>query len=171
MLQDKYIKNLNEIKDFFTQGEKVSETILDFYQNFFNTSFTREINSIKKRGYQGKDIFLELLLIPFFLVSSIRALILSGIDKITDAEKDVYYRFKKRPDIDWRKLHRNVAKRFIKLSKQRGESSPGAIKCFIADDTILEKSGKKIEYIGKVYDHVSHRMVLGFKMLTLVFSC
>ncbi len=165
MLQDKYIKNLHEIKDLFTQGEKVSDTILDFHRYIFNTGSTQEINSIKKRGYHVRDILLELLLMPFFSVSSIRALILSGIDKITDAEKDVYYRFKNRSDIDWRKLHRNIAKRFVKLSEKRGESSSSTVKCFIVDDTTLEKSGKKIEYIGKVYDHVSQRMVLGFKIL------
>lgn len=165
MLQDKYIKNLNEIKDFFTKGEKAGDTILDFYQNFFNTSITREINSIKKRGYKSKDIFLELLLLPFYSVSSIRALILSGIDKITDAEKDAYYRFKNRSDIDWRKLQRNMVKRFIKLSEKHGDEFTNGLKCFIVDDTTLEKSGKKIEFIGKVYDHVKGRMVLGFKML------
>ena len=167
MLQDEYIKNLHEIKELFTQGEKVSDTILDFYRFFFTTASTQEINSIKKRGYHVKDIFLELILLPFFSVSSIRALILSGMDKITDAEKDVYYRFKNRSAIDWRKLHRNIAKRFVKLSEKRGESSSSSVKCFIADDTTLKKSGMKIENIGKVYDHVSQRMVLGFKMLLL----
>ena len=168
MLQDKYINNLHEMKGFFTRGEKASDTILDFYRNFINASLTKEINSTKKRGYQGKDILLELMLLPFFMVSSIRVLILSGINKITDAEKDVYYRFKNRSDIDWRKLQRNIAKRFIKLSKNQDESLIDSVKCLIADDTLLNKSGRKIEFIGKVYDHaVQHGMVLGFKMLLL----
>ncbi len=51
MLQDKYINNLNEIKGFFTKGEKAGDTILDFYRNFFNTSITREINSISSPRY------------------------------------------------------------------------------------------------------------------------
>ena len=38
-------------------------------------------------------------------------------------------------------------------------------RCLILDDTLLEKSGKKIEKIGKVFDHVSKRMVLGFRLL------
>ena len=168
MLQDKYINNLHEMKDFFTRGEKASDTILDFYRNFINAGLSKEINSTKKRGYRGKDIFLELLLLPFLMVSSIRVLVLSGINKITDAEKDVYYRFKNRSDIDWRNLHRNIAKRFIKLSKEQDESLTGSVKCLIADDTLINKRGRKIEFIGKVYDHaVQHGMVLGFKMLLL----
>jgi hypothetical protein len=36
----------------------------------------------------------------------------------------------------------------------------------IFDDTLLEKTGNKIEKIGKVWDHTKNRMVLGFKLLT-----
>lgn len=167
MLQHKDIKNLNEIKDFFTQGEKVSDTILDFYRNFFDLHLTQQVNSIKKRGYKGHDILLTLLLLPFYAISSVRALFVSGTEKLTDAEKDVYYRFKNRSDIDWRKLLSRITKRFDKLTKEKGDCSNGTPKCFIADDTTLEKTGKKIEYIGRVYDHVKQRMVLGFKMLLL----
>lgn len=168
MLQHKDINNLNEIKDFFTQGEKVSDTILDFYRNFFDMHLTQQINSIKKRGYKGHDILLTLLLLPFHAVSSIRALFVSGTEKLTDAEKDVYYRFKNRSNIDWRNLLSRITKRYDNLTKEKGDSSTNERpKCFIADDTTLEKTGKKIEYIGRVYNHVKQRMVLGFKMLLL----
>ena len=33
----------------------------------------------------------------------------------------------------------------------------------IFDDTTLEKTGKKIEKIGKVHDHVDQKFVMGFK--------
>lgn len=39
----------------------------------------------------------------------------------------------------------------------------------ILDDTLQPKRGKKIEGIGRVYDHVTHRSVLGFKNLVLAF--
>jgi len=39
----------------------------------------------------------------------------------------------------------------------------------ILDDTIQPKKGKKIEGISHVYDHVTHRYVLGFKDLLLAF--
>ena len=38
---------------------------------------------------------------------------------------------------------------------------------FIVDDSLLEKSGKTIEKIGKVYDHCSHTYSIGMKLLTL----
>ena len=38
-------------------------------------------------------------------------------------------------------------------------------RCLIFDDSLLEKTGNKIEKIGKVFDHVTQRMVLGFNLL------
>lgn len=38
------------------------------------------------------------------------------------------------------------------------------------DDTLIEKSGKKIELIGKVFDHNTHLYRLGMKVLTLGYS-
>lgn len=40
----------------------------------------------------------------------------------------------------------------------------------ILDDTLIEKSGKKIELIGKVFDHNTHLYRLGMKVLTLGYS-
>jgi len=42
-------------------------------------------------------------------------------------------------------------------------------RCLIFDDTTLEKSGKKIEHIGRVWDHVKQRSVLGFKLLVMLY--
>lgn len=61
------------------------------------------------------------------------------------------------------------SKRFNKLSVERGEARRHAIKCFIVDDSDYHKTGNKIEFIGKIFDHVSHRWSLGFKLLTLGF--
>lgn len=42
-------------------------------------------------------------------------------------------------------------------------------RCMIVDDTTIDKTGRKIEFIGKVFDHCSHKYLLGFKILTLGF--
>lgn len=39
--------------------------------------------------------------------------------------------------------------------------------CLIIDDTDLPKAGKKIEKIGRIFSHVSHSSLLGFKALFL----
>ena len=54
--------------------------------------------------------------------------------------------------------------------KQRSVISvTNGIKCFIADDTAIEKCGKTLEGISRIWDHVFHRSVLGFKGLFLAF--
>ncbi|MDR2205809.1 MAG: transposase [Flavobacteriaceae bacterium] len=61
------------------------------------------------------------------------------------------------------------------MSQTQKEDTQGAEKekkeknkkprCLILDDTLLEKTGNRIEKIGKVWCHVTNRMVLGFRML------
>jgi hypothetical protein len=46
---------------------------------------------------------------------------------------------------------------------------PKAPYCFILDDTFLEKTGCFIEGVSRVFDHVSGRCALGFKLLLLTF--
>ena len=41
--------------------------------------------------------------------------------------------------------------------------------CFIIDDTVLEKSGVRMEGISRVFDHVKGRCVLGYKLLLCAF--
>ena len=41
--------------------------------------------------------------------------------------------------------------------------------CVIFDDTTLEKTGRKLEHITKVFDHVRMNYVLGYKLLLCLF--
>lgn len=169
MLQIKDIKNLNEIKELFALGEKVTNILSDFYSDFFTTSVISNINAIKTKGVKGIDTFLPLLMLPFLGISTIKALYTSGLSNISTAEKDVYYRFRNRSNIDWRRIHYFFSKRFKNLALTKGENIDHnqLPRCFILDDSTVEKTGKKIEFIGKVYDHVKHIWFLGFKYLVL----
>ncbi len=44
------------------------------------------------------------------------------------------------------------------------------VRYLVADDTDLPKTGKAMEFIGKIHSHVSHKNILGFKCLTLMFT-
>jgi len=44
-----------------------------------------------------------------------------------------------------------------------------AVTCFVVDDTDCPKTGRKIEFIGKIFSHVVKTWILGFKLLTLGF--
>lgn len=69
----------------------------------------------------------------------------------------------------WRPLLFAVAKRFQKLVNPQKEIASNS--AFILDDTIEAKTGRRIEQISFVHDHVAGKKVnkLGFKNLTLGF--
>jgi hypothetical protein len=83
---------------------------------------------------------------------------------------DVYYRLKNSTKICWRRILWYVVIKFLRQTHENKEdtcskSEKVTPRCLIFDDTLLEKTGMKIEKIGKVWDHVTQRMVLGFRLL------
>ena len=75
-----------------------------------------------------------------------------------------------RPQMDWRRLMNHFALRYMCLLRKYGEApQSNTTTCFIIDDTVLEKSGVRIEGVSRVYDHVEGRCVLGYKLLLYAF--
>lgn len=161
------LQDLSELKGLFAQAEKASNTLLDVCEKFFTSKMTRQLNALKQKGYFASDVLLILLYLPFLGIATVWGLFKSGCVKLTDAQKDVYYRLKNNDNIDWRRLLFMFAKRFRKVSTENGEEAENTVKCLIVDDTDCPKTGKRIEFIGKIFDHVRRRWVLGFKLLTL----
>ena len=58
------------------------------------------------------------------------------------------------------------AAKFKKLTEPKGESG-NAIKCMVFDDTVIAKTGRCIEKISRVWDHVSNSYLLAYKMLLM----
>src|SRR5699024_10080340 len=128
-------------------------------------------SSAKIRGIDGREIFPVLFLIRFLDFDNGRQLMRSGLSPKLSHQKDVFYEFLHNPRINWRKVVFLFAKHVLavinKKSKGKDNKHP---RCLIVDDSLLEKTGKKIELIGKAYDHVDHCFQLGMKMLTLGFN-
>jgi hypothetical protein len=79
-----------------------------------------------------------------------------------------FYRVKNNERLPWRNLLLNVSKQFQRLVDPEKEVRPNS--AFIFDDTIDARTGKKIEKISYVHDHVAGRKgksTLGFKNLTM----
>ena len=57
--------------------------------------------------------------------------------------------------------------KFIKLIETQGEKESSGHKCLIFDDSSLPKTGKYIEKVSRMWDHVSRRYILGFKLLAM----
>jgi hypothetical protein len=165
------LKRIKELQDFFEKDGEVSEIIVDIFNKFKVCKTVQRLNEYKQKGFPAVEVFLVLVLSPFFSVSSVRALYKSGLKALNRMQKDTFYRLKNNSKIDWRQNLYSFAKRFNKIvtsSSNTTEESP-EIKCLIVDDSLLSKVGEKIEFLGRVYDHVTNRYVLGFKQLLLGF--
>jgi len=80
------------------------------------------------------------------------------------------YRLKNKEQVCWRRILWHIVMKFIGITTSTttaGETDNP--RCLIFDDTTLEKSGRKIEHIDRVWDHVKQRSVLGFKLLIMLY--
>jgi hypothetical protein len=84
--------------------------------------------------------------------------------------KDVFYRLKNKEYICWRQILWHIVMKFNSITASTAlPDEPDKPHCLIFDDTVLEKSGRKIEKMGRVWDHVKQRSVLGFKLLVMLY--
>ena len=84
-------------------------------------------------------------------------------------KKDVYYRLLKNQTYNWRKLLSLSSIKLILLLKKL--QNPKSVKVFIIDDTVEDKTGKKIEGSrDKLYSNKEKRFVRGINVLSLNYS-
>ncbi len=57
--------------------------------------------------------------------------------------------------------------KFTKLVISQASTDADTPKCLIFDDSMIEKTGRYIENVSRMFDHVTKRFVLGFKLLTM----
>lgn len=170
MQQNKVIKKLGEIERYSSNSDILWNTFTSVIKDFRLTSVNGILNRAKTKGIEGADVFGKLFVLVFVEIENVRQLTRSGFGSALTFGRDVYYGFLNNERIDWRKILTSFAKQFCRIVKKKGEapdnSSP---KCLIVDDTLLAKSGKKMEFIGKVFDHCTGGYKLGMKVLTLGF--
>ena len=84
-------------------------------------------------------------------------------------KKSCIYRLKNNEKLPWRALLLAMTKQFQRLVNPTNEVADKS--SFILDDTTHAKTGRRIEQMTKVFDHVAGKKgsKLGFKNLTLGF--
>lgn len=84
--------------------------------------------------------------------------------------KDTVYRFTKMIQINWIRFTTLLASRIIKeaITPLNDED---CVNVLIIDDSIFERNrSKKVELLGRTFDHAKHAYRFGFRMLTLGWS-
>ena len=170
MLYNKDNIKIEEIKSISTKnGLYISDRLLELFRLFNIQTLCLKNRMIKFKGYSISEIFTVLVLFPFMAIATVNSYYLSRFKQLTDAQKDTFFRLKNNEYYSWRNLVYLFAKRFKKLTERHTGATVESPKCLIIDDTVITKRGKTIEFIGKVFDHVIRRQVLGFKLLLLAF--
>jgi len=168
MQQLKSIKNLSEISNYRSNNDYTATTFNRVLKCFNLGPINRMLNASKTKGLKGAELFKLIFIMPFIGMLNIHQLYISGIKESLSVDDNSYYRFLNNSNINWRGILHTFGRQFILKSEQYSEDKvDNSVKCFIVDDTQLNKTGKMIEGIGKVYDHVSHKYSLGMKLLLL----
>lgn len=170
MQRNKDIKNISEIENY-TSNDSLLLSTYERVLNAFNLwGINRMLSDVKERGVSPISLFQTLVILPFFNIDNIYNLFLSGIQNQVEGSKNAFYRFQKNEWIPWRKVLYAFARQFKKRTEERcGKHTTDTPTCLILDDTICHKTGKKIEYVGKVHDHSSMCYPLGYKALLCGF--
>lgn len=159
MLQIEDIKKIDELKTNYTHSWFEVNNLLKLIDIFNFSSLLKDFSHFKKQGFSFQYVLSVLLSLPFAGIANVN--LLSERNDI--GKKDVFYRLKSNATINWRLILWLFVKKFTTTIKEKAADN-GKIKCLIIDDTLLAKSGRSIEKISRVWDHVSQRSILGFKL-------
>ena len=164
MLKHEDISKVQEIKGKFKKIW-LSSDYLQAHLNIlgFNKIKTK-FSWVKKSGVSFGELISTLLTLPLIGVSSINGLADNKDKDLEHSGKDSYYRILANQKINWRAFLAQFVKQYL-LKDVHFTPSDSTTRCLIFDDTDLPKSGKTIEGISKIHNHVTKTYYFGFKLL------
>jgi len=165
--QTKCTTSIHELQGFLKDEKQKEYSIIGLFKHFKSDDLSKLFRRFKRKGIPFSDAFLKLVLMTVGQMTIFRCINSQG--ETADAGKDSYYGIKNNPMTDWRALVLAMFLRFEVLKQRSVTIVTNDITCYIADDTVLGKCGKTLEGISRIWDHVFHRSVLGFKGLFLAF--
>jgi len=160
----------SEISTFFREkdDDKAIRTIMDVAKHLKLSAKTLDLESRWNCKYTRLQVFELLLLFPFFMVKNAFRYTDSTLAKVVPCKKDVFYRFMENGSLDWRMILYRINRQLLGKILMRDDSAKSKEPvCLIIDDTDLPKTGAKIEKMGRIFSHVTHSSLLGFKALFL----
>ena len=170
MLRDKVRENISEIQTDFNKEQFNGEKIMRAFKAMKITNCFSVFNDFKEFGLTFKEVLSLLISIVVMSCKTVNSSLPQLKEHGYTAGKDVFYRLKNNPKIPWRRILWHIAGKFMEVTESNiSEEDRKKPHYLIFDDTTIEKTGKKMEFIGKVYDHVFHRMVLGYKLLIMLY--
>lgn len=166
MLHCKDINKISELKNDFTHIWVEPDFISSSLKCFTFSNLCKVVSEFKIKGYSFEWIMTVLLSMPFIDTNTVNSMLNGCVKYYIEAGKDTFYRIKNSQSICWRMLLWLFASKFKALTNN-GLANKNSPRCMVFDDSILTKTGKNIEKVSRVFDHVTKRYVLGFKLLLM----
>ncbi len=165
MLQNKSTKVFSEINSFFTSTEKGIFRIMELYKLLNLQRLQLGQKEMPRHNYRKSDLLLGLLLFPIYSIPNVYSYSSHYLRKTFEAQKNTFYRFKNDCRINWRSVVSKCNKALFAQIERSSSVQQGAARCLIIDDTDFEKSTYKTEHISKIWSHVKHSRLFGYKGL------
>lgn len=162
------LDKIHEMYKLLNDKNTVNRDILSNFGRFGLAQTLRRLGMEKQQGISAVQIIMTLCLIRIN-GESVYGMFRKNFHGLLDTGKNCYYRMLNRESMDWRKLLLRMSIRFMTILKQEDAEESNQPKCYIIDDTTLEKTGIRMEGISRVFDHVCHKCILGFKLNLLAF--
>lgn len=163
-MQDKNFSE--EVSSLFIDSANSSRIVINQLQQISLPSVRQDIRTV----YPRNIIIKLLVLFKLMAIPSIHKLKVLKVGALLPFSKDVLYKVRNSPWIDWRKLMLHQAYHCMEGIHADGQAKePWRRPCFIIDDSDLPKTGKFIELIGRIFSHVTHKYPLGFKSMNLCY--
>jgi len=131
---------------------------LDFW-----SIFSRRGIFVKRTGYPVRQVVFTLLVWVLLNHPSVHSFLGKFVGFFFSGGKDVLYDFLKREDINWRAVDIELSKSVYSELKLDCEQETA----FVADDTIQQRCGKKVEGVSTHFDHTEGRCVMGQQVVQL----
>jgi len=170
MLKPKNTNIFSEISTFFSEKDDSNaiNAIMDNARYLKISEKELSLESNDNCKYTRLLIFQLLLLFPFFMIKNAYHYSESVLSKFLSCKKDVFYRFLANGSLNWRKILYGINLQLIgKIIVRTDSTTSNDPVCLIVDDSDIPKTGKRIEQIGRIFSHVSHSSIIGFKALFL----
>ena len=155
----------DEVKTLIKDSDSTNSILYKFSHNLHLES----IYSHPQTKYLRQGIVKLLILSKLMDMATIHKFCTGYINHIADIGKDVFYKIRNSSFIDWRQVLLNHAVKCMKGIDINETDQADGQACFIVDDSDLPKTGRTMEFIGKIFSHVSGRYSLGYKSLNLAY--
>ena len=163
---------ISDLRSFFSENDK--NRAIDAIMRVMECINIRpsQIGTEKRENckFTNVQVLNLLMLFPFFVVRNAYRYSGSSLSRLFSCEKDMFYRFMNDGNVKWRKLLYAMNLQLLRKIRCSSEARNDRPVCLIIDDTDAPKSGRRSEMIGKVFSHLEHKSILGYKCLTLLLS-